>query len=114
MGQPVAMFEILSADPDRACEFYTRLFDWKVGPKFEGYQLVETADGSIGGGIGASLQDGDAGVKIYIRVNDLAAYISKASELGGTELVPPTDLPEGYGQFAVIGDPDGNAIGLWT
>ena len=29
------------------------------------------------------------------------------------ELVPPTDLPAGYGRFAVLADPDGNAVGLW-
>jgi predicted enzyme related to lactoylglutathione lyase len=28
MGQPVAMFEVVSTDPSRVRDFYTKLFDW--------------------------------------------------------------------------------------
>ena len=54
------------------------------------------------------------GVKIYMRVSDLDAYLDKAEALSGKRLVPPTDLPGDYGRFAVFADPDGNAVGLWT
>ena len=116
MGQPIAMFEIVSTEPTRARDFYTKLFDWSAGPEFDGYTLIETGagEGAVNGGIGASMAPGDTGTKIYVQVDDLAAAIGTAVALGGAEVVPPTDLPEGYGRFAVVADPDGNAVGLWA
>jgi uncharacterized protein len=70
--------------------------------------------GGIGGGIGSSGQPGEKGVKIYMRVDDLDAYLDRAEELGGKRLVPPADLPSDYGRFAVFTDLDGNLVGLWS
>ena len=33
---------------------------------------------------------------------------------GGKPLVPPTDLPDGYGRFAMFADRDGHTGGLWS
>jgi predicted enzyme related to lactoylglutathione lyase len=116
MGQPVAMFEIVSTDHERAQAFYAELFDWSVAPDptMGGYGLVDTGAPGIGGGIGPSMAPGDTGFKIYIRVDDLPGYLDRAEKLGGTRLVEPTALPGDYGTFAVFADPDGNAVGLWA
>lgn len=118
MGQPVAFFEISSPDQERAQKFYRELFDWQVNPdsSMGGYALVDTraGDGAIIGGIGASTGPGDVGVKIYMKVDDLEAYLRRAEELGGSAVVPPTALPGDFGSFAVFTDPDGNAVGLWA
>ena len=117
MGMPVAFFEVVSDDYERAQRFYAELFDWKVAtdPDMGGYGLVDTGagDGAIGGGIGPSMAPGDTGVKIYVRVPDLRAALDRAEGLGGKALVPPTDLPGDFGRFAVLADTDGNAVGLW-
>ena len=118
MGAPVAFFEVVSAEPERAQKFYAELFGWRVeaSPDLEGYALVDTGAGvqAIGGGIGPSQGPGDTGVKIYMRVDDLDGYLARAQELGGTSLVPPMDLPGGYGRIAIFADPDGNPVGLWA
>ena len=118
MGQPVAFFEVVSPEPQRAQTFYGELFGWKVeaGPETDGYALVDTGagEGALGGGIGASQAPGDTGVKIYMQVDDLDAYLARAEELGGQRLVPPTDLPGDFGRFAIFADPDGNPVGLWA
>ena len=118
MGQPVAFFEVVSAEPERAQKFYGELFGWEVvaAPELGGYALVDTGagDGGVSGGIGPSQGPGDDGVKIYMRVDDLEAYLARAEELGGTRLVPPTDLPGDYGRIAILADPDGNPVGLWA
>ena len=49
-----------------------------------------------------------------MRVDDLDAYLARAEELGGSRLVEPTKLPGDYGSFAILADPDGNAVGLWS
>ena len=118
MGQPVAFFEIISPDHERAQKFYRELFGWEVAadPAMGGYGLVDTGagEGAIGGGIGPGEAPGEKSVKIYMRVDDLDASLDRAERLGGKRLVPPTDLPEGYGRFAIFTDPDGNQVGLWA
>jgi uncharacterized protein len=119
MGQPVAWFEVISTDADRARKFYAELFGWTVSadPAIDGYALVDTGagEGAIGGGIGPPAGPEDKpGVKIYMRVDDLDAYLDRAGRLGGRQLVPPTDLPGDFGRFAVFADPDGNPVGLWA
>ena len=119
MGQPVAFFEVISPDAERAQKFYAELFGWEVGapdPAMGGYALVDTGagEGAIGGGIGAATTPGEAGVKIYMRVDDLDAYLDRAEKLGGQRVVPPTDLPGDFGRFAIFTDPDGNPVGLWA
>ena len=118
MGQPVAFFEVTSSEPERAQKFYADLFGWQVSPDpaMDGYAMVDTGagDGAIPGGIGPSQGAGDTGIKVYVRVDELDAYLARAAELGGTPLVPPTDLPGDYGRIAIFADPDGNAVGLWA
>ncbi|MGZ4626129.1 MAG: VOC family protein [Kineosporiaceae bacterium] len=117
MGRPVAFFEVTSPDHERAQKFYAELFDWRIDadPSMGGYALVDTGAGenAIGGGIAPAESATGAGVKIYVRVDDLDAYLDRAERLGGRRVVPPTDLPDDYGRFAIFTDPDGNAVGLW-
>jgi predicted enzyme related to lactoylglutathione lyase len=42
---------------------------------------------------------------VYFGVDDTDATVAKATELGASTLVPPTDIPPG--RFAVLADPDG-------
>jgi uncharacterized protein len=118
MGQPVAMFEIVSDDLGRAKSFYADLFDWTLqnDPSMGDYTLVDTGAGgsAVIGGIGSSMHPGDVGGKVYVRVDDLARYLERAEQLGGTKLVEPTALPGDFGSFAIFSDPDGNQVGLWA
>lgn len=115
MGNPVAFFEVISPDAERARTFYAELFGRRAeaDPAMGGYALVDTGAG-IGGGIGPASAPAEAGVKISMRVDDLAAYLDRAEQLGGKRLVPPTDLPGDFGCFAIFADPDGNPVGLWA
>ena len=117
MGAPVAWFEVTSTNHERAQKFYTELFGWTIDlePSMRGYGIVDTGAGgdAIGGGIGPSQAPGDTGVKIYLSVDDLDAYLRRAEELGGKLSVPPMDLPGDAGTIAVLTDPDGIAVGLW-
>lgn len=118
MGQPVAYFEIISDDAERARRFYTDLFGWKAepDPDMGGYAMVDTGAGpdAIGGGIGAAEASNPAGVRVYVRVEDLEVAVARANELGAPTLAPPMDLPAGWGRIAIVADPDGNPVGLWA
>jgi uncharacterized protein len=117
MGAPVAWFDITSKDPQRVGDFFSRLFGWSLADSGQpGYSLVDTGagEGAIGGGIGAVQgPDDPGGTTVYVRVDDLQAYLDRAVELGGSVLVPPTGLPGGYGSFAMFSDPEGHPVGLW-
>lgn len=118
MSHPVAFFEVVSAEPQRAQAFYRDLFDWTIAadPTMGGYALVDTGagDGAVTGGIGPSMAPGDTGVKVYVKVPDLPAHLEKATLLGATTVLEPMDLPGGMGTIAVVLDPDGNPVGLWA
>ena len=119
MGSPVMWFDIVSADPGRARDFYTQLFDWTAAapPELGGYTLVDTGAPAVevGGGI-AVAQDGGMppGILMYVRVEDLDATLSKAAALGGSTVQAPLQLPGDNGSIAVLADPEGHAVGLWA
>lgn len=118
MGAPVAWFEITSNDHERAQKFYAELFGWTVNtdPKMGGYGIVDTGAGenAVGGGIGPSGgTDDPVGVKIYLKVDDLEKYLTRAEQLGGKRVGEPIDLPDGWGTVATFTDPDGNPVGIW-
>jgi len=52
---------------------------------------------------------------VYVQVTDLQASCKKAKELGGT--IPPGfpfDLPNGIGAIALVVDPAGHPVGLYS
>lgn len=109
---PVVHFEIIGTDAPKLQKFYADLFDWKVDADNEfQYGTVEPGgDGGINGGIGGDMGGGKR-VTVYVAVNDLQAYLDKAEELGGTTLMPPSEIMEGV-TIAMFADPEGNITGL--
>jgi uncharacterized protein len=110
----VAWFEITGKDGPALQQFYGRLFDWSVQDAGDGsgYGLVQAADKGIGGGIGAAQDGGPGQVSFYVEVDDPAAYLKKAEQLGGKTVVPPTEIPQFGLTFAFFADPEGHVVGL--
>jgi predicted enzyme related to lactoylglutathione lyase len=110
----VAWFEVTGKHGAALQEFYGRLFDWQIQDAGDGsgYGLVAAAEKGIGGGIGAAQDGGEGGVTFYVEVDDPAAYLKKAEELGGQTIVPPTELEQFGLTFAVFADPEGHVVGL--
>lgn len=115
-NHPVNFFEIVSDDAPRLHTFYAELFGWKIDVDDEGFGLVDTGAGedAVGGGIGPKSSPEDAGVKIYVRADSLEDTIARARALGSSVYLEPMDLPGEYGRIAIISDPDGNPVGLWS
>lgn len=113
MGRPIMHFEIASPNLEKATEFYRELFDWDVGEeRMDGYRLVQTAEGSIGGGLLRTPEGVFPYVTVYVGVEDLKATLVRAEELGGKVIVEPMPIP-GFGEFAMFQDPDGVMMGLF-
>jgi predicted enzyme related to lactoylglutathione lyase len=112
-GQPVTHWQILSPNPERLMEFCNQLFSWKVNTENAlGYRQVDTGSKrGISGGIWAAPSEEHAMVQLFVEVDDVMEYATRAAGLGATIIVPPQALPDGD-EMAVIGDPDGLLIGL--
>jgi uncharacterized protein len=120
MGNPVAHFEIVGADPAALREYYGTLFGWEfsVGGAVheevsaaDQYGFVEAESAGINGGV-----CGGAGyasrVLFYVGVDSVEAALAEAERLGGTRRFGPLVSAEGdfaVGQFA---DPAGNIVGV--
>ena len=79
------------------------------------YELANTKDGELGidSGIYQHQYENDTrGVRIYAKVDDAAAYLAKAQELGGTLVQEAMEIP---GIGIIVGmflDPESNRFGV--
>ncbi len=114
MGQPVMRWQILAKDPAKVEEFYTKLFSWEIDANNAlGYRMVDTgSERGINGGIWPAPPQGHGMVNLYVEVDDVDAYVAKATKLGGSVVIPRQQLPDGD-EMAVILDVEGIPVGLF-
>jgi predicted enzyme related to lactoylglutathione lyase len=113
MPNPVVHFEIQSSNPEALHEYYRELFGWHVSADNPmNYGLVDThTDKGIGGGIGGKQEGAPNPVTFYVESDDLQPSLDKAVELGGTVVMPVTEIPNMV-TFALFADPEGNVVGV--
>ena len=113
----IAWFDLTTTNLAQSREFYGKLFDWKfIAVEFTD-QAVEvvsrgTSIGTLRGAEGKiSLFNG----VVYVQVTDIQASCKKAKDLGGT-VAPgfPFNLPDGRGAIAVVTDPSGHPVGIYS
>jgi predicted enzyme related to lactoylglutathione lyase len=112
MAHPVIHAEIRSADPDATRQFFADLFGWKVASEgaFPGYTFIDT--GAEGGPyVAISPRQGDEDeVLFFVGVEDVAATLNKAEQLGGTIIQPAQQVPGT--SFGVFADTHGHRVGV--
>jgi predicted enzyme related to lactoylglutathione lyase len=109
--------ELATRDPDGAITFYGAVFGWEANTMPMGATGSYTEWKLDGNSVGGMMPMGDHYPPqvpphwlVYFIVDDCDASFARAGELGGTGLVPPTDIPPG--RFAVIADPGGAAFAI--
>lgn len=111
----IVHIDIPADDLERATNFYSKLFDWKM-EKFPGieFYLVKTKglDGADGPGGGIGQRQGDQKITAYVGVSSVDEYIVKAEALGANTVLPKMAVP-GMGYFAACMDTENNTFGLW-
>ena len=97
MPQPVVHFEIRAKNRAKITDFNSQLCGWQVNADNPmNYGLANTKDGELGidGGIYQQQDENDTpGVRVYAQVDDAAAYLAKAQELGGTLVQEAMEIP---------------------
>jgi predicted enzyme related to lactoylglutathione lyase len=108
--------DLFSSDPERAKEFYGRLFGWTTmdpGPEYGGYFLFQKDGKTVAG---CMANDGEQGVPdawtVYLTTDDADRTAEAAKANGGRVDMEPMDVTQN-GRFAMLADPGGASIGAW-
>jgi hypothetical protein len=113
----IAWFDITTTNLPQSKDFYGKLFDWQFTPVQGTDQAAEIVAGETPIG---TLRVAEGKITpfngvVYVQVTDLPASCKKVKELGGT--IPPGfpfNLPDGIGAIALVVDPAGHPIGLYS
>ena len=108
--------ELGTTDADGAQQFYEQVFGWTtsdMGPDYGGYRVfnVNASENGIAGMMTLPDSSMPPHWQPYMAVEDTDATAAKATELGGTVLLEPMDVPN-VGRLAVLRDPQGATFGI--
>ena len=113
----IAWFDVTTTNLPQSKEFYGKLFDWQFTPVQGTDQAAEIIAGSTAVG---TLRVAERKISpfngvVYVQVTDIRASCKRVNQLGGT-VVPgfPFNLPDGTGAIAVVVDPAGHPLGLYS
>lgn len=110
MSHPVMHFEIAGKDRPALNAYYAKLFGWEIHDEAAmNYSMISGQEGGISGGIGDA-NGGPGHVTFYVGADDIQATLDKAVELGGSVVMPVTELP--MVTIALFADIEGHVIGL--
>lgn len=112
----LTLSQLNTVDPERAIEFYSGLFGWESEP-VEGGDVPYwgfSNGGRLAGGM--MLLPTEMGAPShwlnYFGMASLDDAVGRVEELGGSVMVPPTEVPGG--RFLVASDPQGAVFGLFS
>jgi hypothetical protein len=111
MDGAVLHFEVVGKDLATLESFYGELFGWKMQSIPEmSYAMVEKEGAGIGGGLGQAQNGAPGHVTFYVSADDPQATLDKAVALGGSVVLPVTELPQVT--IALLADPEGHVVGI--
>ncbi len=109
----VCYLEIPAVDVEASAAFYRHVFGWQARTRGDGVVAFDDTSGAVSGAwITGRPPSRDAGLVVYVRVDDAEAAGVRAVE-GGGELVVPVD-PDGPEIFVRVRDPAGNIIAAYA
>ena len=117
MANPFCHVELNTPDPQKAKQFYSQLFDWKLedvpnpAAPSGAYTIINVGSGT-GGGIMQQVPGSPVMWFAYVAVDDIRASTQKAQSLGAKIMKDVTEVP-GMGWLSFIQDPTGAVLGLW-
>lgn len=109
----IVHIEFPALDPKATAQFFDDLFGWKIQHAEEfNYYMWQPASGP-GGGIVQVETTPEGGPLVYVGTDDIEATLARAESLGGKVATPKTEIP-GNGWFAILLDPSGGRVALYT
>ena len=117
MANPFVHVELNTSNPQKAKEFYAKLFNWQLedvphpAVPNDTYTMIKVGEGT-GGGIMKQIPGGPSGWLAYVLVDDIRAATRKAESLGAKVMKDVSEVT-GMGWLSFIQDPTGCVLGLW-
>jgi uncharacterized protein len=109
-------YELTTPDVDAARKFYPAITGWGTQQFDKDYTMWTTGGVPFAGIFRLGPEQQAKGIPPnwmpYIEAGNVDDTARKVTSLGGTVVVPPTDIP-GTGRFAVVRDPQGATFGLY-
>ena len=110
MASPIVHIEIPVTDMEKAKEFYSKIFGWKIYEK-SGFTLFETGT-PIGGSFRMVKEVKTDGCLFYIAVDDIEDKLEEIEKAGGKTIRKMSEIP-GEGWQATFKDVFGNTFYLF-
>ena len=106
--------ELVTTDPDAALPFYEKLLGVQavampMGPDYV-YTMFQVGDQQVGGSTPPQMEGVPNLWAVWFSVDSADASAARITELGGSLLVEPTDMP--VGRMVVARDPQGAVFNL--
>jgi len=113
MGNPVVHIEIPVTDFQKAKDFYSKIFRWKINyiPAMN-YAMFDPGTPPRGGFIKVD-KITKGGPLIYIQVDDIEKKLKEIEKAGGRTMKKKSEIPQ-TGWEATFTDISGNVLGLFT
>lgn len=117
-----AWFEIHVDDIDAAADFYATVFGWSYQPiagfALGKYLMISTKAGvPAGGALAETSRPHRPEVEstlLYLQVDDIPGTVEAVLAAGGSLHRPYLDIGGEHGFCAIVRDPQGNHVGLWS
>ncbi|HMF09822.1 MAG TPA: VOC family protein [Thermoanaerobaculia bacterium] len=107
----ICYVEIPAEDVSRSSAFYAAVFGWEIRHRGDGATAFHDGVEVSGAWVTGRPPSREAGLLVYVMVDDVAAVLHKISANGG-EIVQPVD-PGAREITARFRDPAGNLVGLY-
>jgi predicted enzyme related to lactoylglutathione lyase len=109
----IRYLHIPAADVDASARFYEGALGWAIRARDDGSTAFDDTAAYVSGELVPGRRPaGDAGVLVYIRVDDVEESLVRIVEAGGEVVVPRTQQGEGLA-YATFRDPAGNVLGIF-
>ncbi|MBC8385529.1 MAG: VOC family protein [Candidatus Cloacimonetes bacterium] len=112
MNCKIEWIEIPAPDLEKAKEFYSAIFGWKISEYSPDYLIFES--GNMNGGMYKNRQPSDNGICFSITVQSIEETLNKIVKLGGQLVKEKYKIGKGLGFYASFSDPNGNVLELWA
>ena len=106
--------ELGTHDAEETQRFYEQVFGWTtsdMGAEYGGYRIFNQNETGVAGFMTLTEDYIPSHWYPYVAVDDTDATIAKATELGGSMIVGPMDVPK-VGRIGILRDPQGATFGV--
>lgn len=111
-GGVVNWIELPSSDLEQSCEFYSRVFGWRITrhESWPDFPMWADSKGEVGGGLKPMTEPG---LLMHINVDSIENAFAAIEAAGGKRLHGKEFISDDIGWWATFCDPTGNVLGLF-